>query len=126
MFQAASTKQESIPDRFRKKHGLEGGGYGREKSAKWETRIPIRVRAMVLAGDKLFAAGFPDSIDSENPWASFKGEKGALLNAYSTKDGSLLSSQKLPASATFDGMIAVNEKLYLVTDDHRLICMGEH
>ncbi len=113
--------------------GVEKGtGYVRQKAEKWQSMVPLRIRAMVLtrsagsntATDLLFAAGLPDVVDPDDPLASFEGRKGALLNAYSAKDGSLLSSIPLASEPAFDGLIAAQGKLYLVTKDAKLLCLG--
>ena len=48
----------------------------RQQPAKWQTMIPLRIRAMVLAGDRLFAAGTPDVVDPDDPLAAFEGRQG--------------------------------------------------
>ena len=42
----------------------------------WSVHIPVRVRAMVLAGDKLFVAGPPDVIPGRRPGCRFRGPQG--------------------------------------------------
>jgi hypothetical protein len=39
-----------------------GPGFSRAAPPKWSKKIPLRARAMVLAGDKLFMAGPPDVV----------------------------------------------------------------
>ncbi len=118
--------KESATDRFRRGgRGVEKGtGYVRLKPAKWQEMVPLRIRAMVLAGDKLVAAGVPDVVDPDDPLASFEGRKGALLNVYSAKDGKLLKSHKLPSPAAFDATIAAQGALFIATDDGKLIRMN--
>ncbi len=70
------------------------------------------------------AAGLPDVVDPEDPLASFEGRKGAFLNIYSTKDGSLVSKKQLTSPPAFDGMSAAGGRLYLSTLDGKLICFG--
>jgi outer membrane protein assembly factor BamB len=113
-------------DKYRRGgQGVEKGtGYVRVQPPNWKELIPLRVRAMVLAGDKLFAAGTPDVLDPEDPLAAFEGRKGALLNVYSAKDGKLLKSGKLPSPAAFDGMIATKGSLFIATDDGKLLRMN--
>ena len=53
-----------------------GGG----RSA-WSERIPVRIRAMVLAGSRLVVAGPPDVVDASDPLGAFEGRKGGLLYA---------------------------------------------
>ena len=85
--------------------------------------IPLRIRAMVLAGDRLFAAGTPDVVDPEDPLAAFEGRAGARLRVVSTSDGSKLAEHKLRRPPAFDGMIAAHGRLYIATQDGHLLCM---
>ncbi|MDP6524887.1 MAG: PQQ-binding-like beta-propeller repeat protein [Kiritimatiellia bacterium] len=105
--------------------GVEKGtGYVRHKPEKWQTMIPLRIRAMVLAGDLLFAAGVPDVVDEKDPLAAFEGRKGGLLQVFSAKDGKLLKSQPLASEPAFDGMIAARGKLYISAIDGKVVCMS--
>jgi outer membrane protein assembly factor BamB len=105
--------------------GVEKGtGYVREKPPKWQELIPVRVRAMVLAGDRLFAAGPPDAVDSDDPYAAFEGRKGAVIQVVSASDGTRLAETALPAPPAFDGLSAANGNLYLATTDGRLLCLA--
>jgi len=102
-----------------------GTGFIRRKPEKWQTLIPLRIRAMVLAGDKLFAAGPPDVLDPKDPLAAFEGRAGASLQVFSTKDGSKIKSYPLKSEPAFDGMSAAGGRIYLVTNDGKLICFGK-
>jgi hypothetical protein len=101
-----------------------GSGYQRQRPAKWQKLIPLRIRAMLLAGDRLFAAGVPDVVDPKDPLSSFEGRKGALLEVFSTADGSRLESHRLPSPPAFDGLSAAAGRLYLATEDGKVICFG--
>ena len=79
---------------------------------------------MVLAADRLFAAGLPDVVDSKDPLASFEGRKGALLQVFSAKDGSLVKSYPLSSPPAFDGLSAAGGRLYLTTRDKKVNCFG--
>jgi hypothetical protein len=113
-------------DKYRRGgRGVEKGtGYIRERPAKWQKLIPLRIRAMVLAGDRLFAAGPPDVVDPKDPTAAFEGRKGFQLHVYSAKDGALVKSQPLSSPPAFDGLSAAAGRLYLSTLDGKLICLG--
>ncbi len=103
-----------------------GTGYVRYHPAKWQEMIPLRIRAMVLADDRLYAAGPPDVLDPKDPLAAFEGRAGARLQVFSAKDGSLLNSQELSPLPVFDGMSAANGgRLYLATRDGKVICFGD-
>jgi outer membrane protein assembly factor BamB/SAM-dependent methyltransferase len=126
--------KESASDSYRRGgQGVEKGtGYVRQKLEKWQSMVPLRIRAMVLAQSAssrpatnlLFAAGLPDVIDPEDPLASFEGRKGSLLNVYSARDGSLLKSTPLASAPAFDGMIAANGRIYMATNNGKLLCMA--
>jgi outer membrane protein assembly factor BamB len=118
--------EEAYTDKHRRGgRGVEkGSGYQRQRPAKWQKMVPLRIRAMVLAGDRLFAAGVPDVVDPKDPLASFEGRKGALLEVFSTEDGSRLESHRLPSPPAFDGLSAAAGRLYLATHDGKVICFG--
>ena len=101
-----------------------GTGYVRARPAKWQTMVPLRIRAMLLAGDRLFAAGMPDVVDEKDPLASFEGRLGATLQVYSAADGSPLESHPLTSLPAFDGLSAARGRLYLTTLDGKVICFG--
>jgi len=118
---------EAATDKHRRGgRGVEKGtGYVRQFPAKWQKMVPVRIRAMVLAGDHLFAAGTPDVVESDDPVAAFEGRKGARLQVFSTKDGSSLGSHQLSSLPAFDGLSAAAGRLYLATRDGKVICFGD-
>jgi len=77
--------------------------------------VPVAMKAMVLAGDKLFVAGPPDAVDP----------KGGILLAFSANDGKKLCEIKLDTPPVFDGMAAADGRLYLSTQDGKLLCFGK-
>ncbi|MBA7627550.1 hypothetical protein ES703_35013 [subsurface metagenome] len=97
---------------------------------------------MVLADTTLFLAGIPDSgSDRADPvrsktatsngadaLAAFEGggqaDRGAVLYAVSTADGRKLAEYELDSPPVFDGMAAANGRLYLVSNDGKIICFG--
>ncbi len=91
---------------------------------RWAVQLPVRIVAMVLAGDTLFVAGPPDLIDPKDPWAAFQGRKGGQLWALSTTDGKILAKHELPEPPVFDGMAAAGGRLYLSTTGGKLLCFG--
>ncbi|MEZ5384182.1 MAG: PQQ-binding-like beta-propeller repeat protein [Prosthecobacter sp.] len=94
----------------------------RTTPVKWSDEIPFSVRAMVLAGDTLFAAGpYGDAIRSDD---AFTGKRGVRLAAAATKDGKLLASYAIDAMPVFDGLVAANGRLYLAMQDGSVACYG--
>jgi len=89
---------------------------------KWDKSVPIQVRAMVLAGGVLFAAGLPLNQD-DIPDAS-KPQDGLLL-AVSASDGAILAKYRMEAPPVFDGMAAVPGRLYMTLANGSVVCMEE-
>ncbi len=93
-----------------------------ERKARWSRRVPIRVRAMVLAGDVLFAAGPPAA--EGGPTEAAGDGQGARLLALSAADGSTVAAYPLEGRPVFDGMAAAGGRLYLAMDDGTVLCFG--
>ncbi|MFW6107327.1 MAG: PQQ-binding-like beta-propeller repeat protein [bacterium] len=102
-----------------------GWGFTRAEPPVWHQWVPVRIRAMVLAGKHLFIAGPPDAVDPEDPMAAFEGRKGAVLRIHSATDGKTLRELALDAPPVFDGLIAAGGRLYLAGQTGRLTCLGE-
>ena len=98
--------------------------YAARGKPAWSAKVPIRVRAMALAGDILFAAGPPDVAPLKDYWAAFDGRLGAELWAVSAKDGAKLAELKLKSVPVFDGLAAANGRLYLSTTTGTVVCLG--
>jgi len=99
-----------------------GIGFTRGRPPKWQKWVPIRIRAMVLAGENLFVAGPPDVLDPKDPLAALQDRSSAMLWVLSASDGRKLAEYKLKSSPVFDGMIAAEGRLYISTRDGRVIC----
>ena len=91
------------------------------KAHKWTAKLPFQARAMVLAGGKLFVAGWPDETIEAN--ASSRG--GGVLAVFSADDGKKIAERKLDAPPVFDGLIAAGGRLYVSTRDGRVVCFGK-
>jgi hypothetical protein len=102
-----------------------GMGYTRLAAPVWFDWVPIRIRGMVEAGTTLFVAGPPDVVPAGDPMAAFEGRKGAMLRSISSVDGRTQSEVHLDSPPVFDGLIAAGGRLFLSTEDHRLICLAE-
>ena len=102
-----------------------GIGYTRTAPALWMQWLPVRVRAMVAAGNVLFAAGPPDVYDPEDPYAAFEGRKGARLVALSTGDGKKLAETELGCPPVFDGLIAAGGRLFVSLTDGSIACFAD-
>ena len=57
--------------------------------------------------------------------AALQGRKGAMLLAFSAREGKELARTKLDSPPVFDGMAAANGRLYISTMDGQLLCLAE-
>ena len=101
-----------------------GIGYTRAELPVWKRWLPLRIRAMVKAGQTLFVAGPPDVLDPKDPYAAFEARKGACVTAVSASDGKLLSEIPLDQPPVFDGMIAADSRLFVSCEDGSIVCLA--
>ena len=100
-----------------------GWGFTRRAAPEWHDWVRVRVRAMVLAGTRLYVAGPPDVVDADDPMAAFEGRKGAVLGAHSAPDGKKLAERELACPPVFDGLIAAAGQLFMCTTDGHVLCL---
>ena len=95
----------------------------------WATRIPIRPRAMIRAGEMLFVGGTTDEFspdDSANSVnAAYKGEGAGLLRVVSSTSGKTLGELQLDAPPVWDGMAAANGRLFVSTRAGTVVCLAD-
>jgi hypothetical protein len=101
-----------------------GPGFLPAQEALWQTNVPIRVRAMVKAGDYLYLAGPPDTLTPEDPYASFDGRLGAKLWVMDAATGAKVGEHDLPAPPVFDGLMAADGKAFASLSDGSVVCLG--
>jgi outer membrane protein assembly factor BamB len=101
-----------------------GIGFTRAKPPVWFKWVPLRIRAMVATGKTLFVAGAPDVLDATDMMGAFEGRKGASLWSISKTDGKKLAACKLGSPPIFDGLIAADGRLFVVTTDGSVHCYG--
>jgi len=89
---------------------------------RWSERAEVEARAMLLAGDTLFAAG--PLGETHHSLDAFEGKEGIRLRAISTTDGAKLAECRLDAFPVHDGLAAAGGKLYLATKDGKLTCFA--
>jgi len=99
-------------------------GYTRAEPPLWTRWLPVRIRAMVKAGDTLFLAGPPDVLDPKDPYAAFEARKAAQVVAVSATDGRILAKYKLESPPVFDGVIAAGGRLFASLRDGSVVCLG--
>jgi outer membrane protein assembly factor BamB len=94
---------------------------------EWALDMPIQIRAMVLARDKLFAAGWPDSVtvqDRAEP-AEAEGESQIpKLWVLSTQNGQTLAEYDLDALPVFDGSAVAYGRLFMPLQNGHVVCFG--
>jgi len=91
----------------------------------WTREVPLVVRAMLLAGDVVFAAGpvmTQPGIGGDEP--TFDANSPAVLMAFGAEDGQDLSRCELSTQPVFDGMAAAYGRLYLAGTDGSVHCYG--
>ena len=101
-----------------------GDSHGRRPTPKnrWSVHAPVRVSSMALAGEMLLAAGTPDTIDAQEPWAAYEGRRGGRLLVLSAADGKTLRTLKLDDAPLYDGMAVAGGRMFLSTSTGKLIC----
>jgi outer membrane protein assembly factor BamB len=107
--------------------------------ANWSVQVPVRMRALVLAGDTVFVAGRCDPDIPEirglqdrrriaQIVATLPEERliptDAQLLAFSARDGKQLASLVLDAPPAFDGLAAADGRLYVSCRDGSIHCLG--
>ena len=109
-------------------------------ATRWSVAMPVLVRAMVKAGDTIFAAGPRDTVDEASVFKSFDdptsrenlkkqaelfaGKDGSVLWAVSATDGTRRKEIELDALPVFDGMIAAGRQIYMSTVHGKVVCLG--
>jgi outer membrane protein assembly factor BamB len=88
----------------------------------WSRRLPMHVRAMALAKDRLFIAGpMGEGIVSRE---AYEGRLGSSLVAVDAASGEVLQSVRLPFLPAFDGLSVAGSTLILTGADGMLRCYG--
>jgi hypothetical protein len=122
LFSDANDNEPVLSDETRET--TKGWGFTRKAPPVWHAWVPIRMRAMVLAGETLFVAGPPDVVPEDDPYATFDGKTGAVLRAVAAADGKTLAEVKLDSSPVFDGLIAAGGRLYMSDRSGVVTCMA--
>jgi len=97
----------------------------RGKTYRWTQDLPILVRAMLLAGDRLLMAGPPDFFAADDPAAAWEGRQGGTLMVLSPTDGRKLAEYPLENPPVHDGMASAAGRLYLSTTGGQVVCFRE-
>jgi outer membrane protein assembly factor BamB len=89
----------------------------------WSVHVPLLVKAMILTGETVIAAGAPDTLDADKPWSAFEGQTGGRVAIISRTDGSQIGSHKLIAAPVHDGLAAARGRLFVSLRNGRLVCL---
>jgi len=81
-----------------------------DRKKRWARPVPVRVRAMVLAGRALFLAG------------SQEGGHGGVLAALAAGSGKAIAEYELPSPPVWDGMAAAGKRLYVAMTNGKIVC----
>jgi len=116
LFAQQNNKQKNRESNKRLRRTLSGNTH------KWNRKTLVQLRAMVLAGNILFGAGWKDSvkISQKDPY----NEDDSVLMVMSTADGETLREYPLEAEPVFDGMAGAYGRLYLSLKNGYVICLG--
>ena len=95
---------------------------GGERGQGWSRHIPVRGKAMILAGDNLVVAGPPDVTPADDPLAAFEGREGGRLWTISVSDGRPRQKLKLDSPPVWQGLAAARGRLYLADREGNLHC----
>jgi len=95
----------------------------------WSIEERFQARAMVLAGKRLYLAGWLDDMAIElktgRPLSAHKADPHeALLRVYKAANGQRVSEYRLPSDPVFDGMAAAYGDLFIALKNGKLLCMG--
>ncbi len=90
---------------------------------RWQTKIPLTGKAIVLAGDILFVAGTPAVFPEGDLAKAYEGRMGGVLWAASATDGRKLAEYKLDSPPEWDSLAAVEGRLFLCSTDGTVHCM---
>ena len=96
----------------------------RPQEFSWEVKVPLRPKAMVLAGETLLLAGVPDAADPAEALAALEGKKGALLWAVAAATGERQAEVRLDSPPVYDGMIVAGGRVFVATADGSVRCLA--
>jgi len=112
-----SDTEESLPD-FRKIL------QGQVDASVWTRDLPVRTKAMLKSGERLFMGVMPADIPQDDPHAAYEGRKGGMLWVVAAQDGSKVAEYELGSPVVWDGMAAAKERLYVSLTDGSVLCLA--
>jgi hypothetical protein len=134
-------RSERVPRDFQGRFSI--GPFGTRVQYAWTRTIPFFARALIATRGKIVAAGPPDVQEEtevniselmhdadlvhrklDDYLAAWNGEMGGRLWVFSKKDGTPIRKYDVDFLPQFDGMAAARGRLYVATEDGRLLCLG--
>ena len=119
----ASTRESRLPD-----FQIRTGQKSRPQDL-WVGELAMRPRAMIRAGDTLFVGGMTNEFDPNDPAApknaEYHGRGQGLLDVISATDGQTLARLTLESPPVWDGMAALEGRLYLATRSGAVVCLAD-
>jgi len=94
------------------------------RTYQWQQDLPVRTHAMLKAGDRLVLGVWPIEVPENDPHAAYDGRLGGAVWIVSADDGSKVGEIALEHPVVWDGMAAAGGRLYVVTIDGKLTCLG--
>ncbi len=94
------------------------------KKAGWRIRVPVRIQAMLIAGNRLAISGMPDVVDPKDPWGAFEGRRGGRLLVLNRSTGETVWQYDLASPPVFNGIAAAEGRLYVTEQDGSIACFG--
>jgi hypothetical protein len=91
---------------------------------RWQTSVPILVRAMLLADRTLFIAG-PHAGRNNRGLSELDTMQPGQLCALSAAEGKMLANYQLAAAPVFDGMAATAARLLVSCTDGTVSCFAD-
>ncbi len=87
---------------------------------KWETEIkfPIQVEAVIMTKNQIFTAGTTDRAKRHVSLG--------FMRVFNAHDGLQTKQLTLVAPPVYDGLAAVDRRIYLATQDGKLTCYGDN
>jgi len=83
-------------------------------NSPWKTKVLQEPNALVLAGDQLIAAGPSPT----------KEKSAGTITFYSKKDAKVMGEIGISASPVFEGMAVAYKRVYIASQDGKIICLG--
>lgn len=93
-------------------------------SFRWQSRLPLYAKAVVLAGDTLFVAGRHDR-SFEDLIKVMDGQAEGVLVRMSTADGTVQRTTSLPSPPVTDGLIVGGTKAFVVLRNNTVLCLQQ-